>query len=459
MYIYSLLSLFVNPFLIKEFTPIKSEINKQINYTIPLFKTNLLTKVNGFYGQIGPNPMYYNNTDDYHLFDGNGMIQGVFINNSKITFTNHWVRTEKFEYEKKTKKKIPIRMDNILKRKNILLTPFYILLNKLNMFPNYIGTANTALWQLGNNFYALHERDNPYQIGINFINNTIETVNKVNIKGIEYFTAHPKKYKNFTYFCSYNTFRPVVEIHEINENLEIVNTKLINTKYVNMVHDIVVTNDYIIFIDMPFQFNINNIFNEKMPFYFDKKFNNSIVLVNRNLLNITTIECNESFFAFHYDTSYEDTDNIYINLVMHNDFDLDLSTFKNTTNYSKYRKLVINKKTFNYYFEKNSYFEDYNLEFPVSNNIYSVLTIFGDKLDMNGFMIIKDFKCKKKHLLFNRKLYAEPSITNTNCVICFTYDDKFNNYLYVYDIDSNTDLEIKLDINLIKGFHSIFIKN
>jgi hypothetical protein len=34
---------------------------------------------------------------------------------------------------------------------------------------------------------ALHERDNPYQIGINFINNTIETVNKVNIKGIEYF--------------------------------------------------------------------------------------------------------------------------------------------------------------------------------------------------------------------------------------------------------------------------------
>ena len=78
---------------------------------------------------------------------------------------------------------------------------------------------------------------------------------------------------------------------------------------------------------------------------------------------------------------------------------------------------------------------------------------------MNGFMIIKNFKCKKKHLLNNRKLYAEPSLTNTNCVICFTYDDKLNNYLYIYDIDSNTDLEIKLDIKLIKGFHSIFVKN
>ena len=78
-----LLTLFVNPFLIKEFTPIKNEIQKKIDYKLPLEETNILKKINGFYGQIGPNPNYYDN--DYHLFDGNGMIHGIFFDNGTIT--------------------------------------------------------------------------------------------------------------------------------------------------------------------------------------------------------------------------------------------------------------------------------------------------------------------------------------------------------------------------------------
>jgi|SaaInlStandDraft_6_1057023.scaffolds.fasta_scaffold1086329_1 hypothetical protein len=46
---------------------------------------------------------------------------------------------------------------------------------------------------------------------------------------------------------------------------------------------------------------------------------------------------------------------------------------------------------------------------------------------------------------------------DNNCIVCYTYDNKLNSYLYIYDIDEKKSLEIKLGIKMIKGFHSIFV--
>jgi carotenoid cleavage dioxygenase len=456
---FSFLSLFINPFLSKEFTPLKNEILKEINLNLKSEERKILKKVNGFYGQIGPNPMYYNETDDYHLFDGNGMINGVFINDDKLVFRNHWVRTDKYNYEKKMKNKIAIRMDNMFKKKNLLIIIFYFLLNKLNLMPNFMGTANTALWTNSDHskVYALHERDLPYEINVNFKNKSINTIKKIEIDNIEYFTAHPKIDNNITYACSYNTFYPNVKLLKLDSNMKLIESKIINTKYINMIHDIILSNEYIIFFDMPFKFDMRRLENNSMPFYFDNTQLNQIIFVKKDFSSIKRIECSNSFFVFHFDKVEEDDKYIYIYTIIHPTFNLDLNDIKTSDRKSTYRRIKINKKTNNYEIEKNEIFEKYNVEFPINNKNYTILSIYGKGLDIDGFMVVKNFNCLKKKVLKKRKIYAEPAITKTNCVICFTYDEKFNNYLYIYDINQDKEIEILLDVHLLKGFHSIFI--
>ena len=457
----NLLYLFVNPFLSNEYAPVKNEIKKNIAYKLPENKKNIIKKINGFYGQIGPNPKYYN--ENYHLFDGDGMIHGIFFDNGNLTYNNHWIKTDKLNFENKFNFKIPISMSTIKKKEIIFLSFIYKFLELFKIVPNFMGTANTALWKNNNKIYALHERDKPYEIDINFKNKNIETLQKIDLKNIEYFTAHPRKDLNNIYVASYDNFQPIVRILKYDKNLSLIKYKDINTKYNNIIHDIMVSDNYIIFCDTPYQFNITQLLNNRTPFYFDKTKKNRFCIVSKDLEMIDYIDCNESFFIFHYDNFYEDNNNIYFTAIVRNNFDMDMLSSKcNIINYSKYRKFIINKKTKKLIIEKKTEFEYFNVDFPISKNKITVLSIIENTFDIIGFLIVKDFKLIKKYILKDRKIYAEPSIIEIDkkiYIVCFTYDKYFNSYLYVYDYMKNDCIEIKLDININKGFHSIFIEN
>jgi carotenoid cleavage dioxygenase-like enzyme len=97
--------------------------------------------INGFYGMIGPNIERKNTKSLLDLFMGNGVIQGIFINNGTMTYIKREVETEKRRLEK-----------SIFKKPSLLPNPF--------------GVANTALFHHRNLTYALFERDLPYLIDI-----------------------------------------------------------------------------------------------------------------------------------------------------------------------------------------------------------------------------------------------------------------------------------------------------
>ena len=73
---------------------------KQDN-NIDLTNNKMFDKINGFYGLVGPNVDFRNVTSLFELFTGNGVIQGVFIDNGEMTFTNHIINTERYKFEKK----------------------------------------------------------------------------------------------------------------------------------------------------------------------------------------------------------------------------------------------------------------------------------------------------------------------------------------------------------------------
>ncbi|NDH68862.1 MAG: hypothetical protein EBY22_13345, partial [Gammaproteobacteria bacterium] len=110
-----------------------------------------LHKIHGFYGLIGPDVDTAKTESLYDLFTGNGVIQGVFFEDGKITFVKHHIRTEKVEFEEAHGES----------PKHYLWTVFKMLLTNLGIIPNMMGSANTALMKTDKGIYALFERDHP----------------------------------------------------------------------------------------------------------------------------------------------------------------------------------------------------------------------------------------------------------------------------------------------------------
>jgi hypothetical protein len=59
----------------------------------------ILKKINGFYGLIGPNIEQKKSTTLYDMFMGNGIVQGVFIENGQITYLKKEIETDKHKIE------------------------------------------------------------------------------------------------------------------------------------------------------------------------------------------------------------------------------------------------------------------------------------------------------------------------------------------------------------------------
>lgn len=460
------LSLLINPFLTKEFTPILTEINKKIEYTLPIKETNIIKNISGFYGQIGPNPQYYNKKDDYHLFDGNGMIHGIFFEKGNLTYTNHMIRTDKFLFEKRFKRKLPIGLSNIRNKFYPIKFFFLNFLKKIKLFPNFIGTANTAIWNSNNKIYALNERDYPYEINIDFNEKKIDTIKKHTLDKIEYFTAHPKIDNETIYAISYNTYFPKASLLKYDKNLKLLDLKDIKTNYTSMIHDIAISENHIIFCQIPYKFNLSQILYNKLPYYFDKNDKNIFTVISKDFKTSFNVDVNlnESFFIFHYGNCWEDDENIYFYAIIQNNFEMELfSNMKKSKieNNAKYRKFIINKKTHLLEIKKDINFEKINVEFPICKFNITLLSIFGDNLDIIGFTITDNYSLFRKIYLNNKKVYGEPNLIYINeeiYIICYVYDKFYNNYLYLQNIKTNKSIEIKLDVQLNKGFHSIFIE-
>ena len=139
----------VNSFLYKNFGIIRKpfnfknqEISKNIEYKTSINNQNIINKISGFYGLIGPNINMENNVDSlYDLFMGDGVIQGVFFENGNLTYVKHLIKTEKVLYEEKF---------GTLPKNNNFLTMFFLMLNKMKLFPNVLGMANTAILSVKN---------------------------------------------------------------------------------------------------------------------------------------------------------------------------------------------------------------------------------------------------------------------------------------------------------------------
>ena len=440
---------YINSFLKFKFgnkINIKSnEIKHQITYKLPPNKQHIINKINGFYGLIGPDVNISSVNNLFDLFIGDGTIQGVFFDSGNVTVIKHFVRTDKLIYEEENG-----RIPN-----NNLVKLVFATLNKLNLLPNIMGLANTALLNVDNKIYALYERDQPYLLNINFINKEITTIRKQLIPNVPHISGHSKHINNTIETIDYDVIQKKLIFYRLNSVFNTLYQRSIQTRYMPVVHDFWTTHNKIIFMDSPLVMDIKNILKKKMPVFLHKEQPTFIHIVDKNTRNLETYRSNESFYMFHYADIIETLEEIQIYGSLYEELD-----FSNLNIKGIYRKITINKNTKEVSILKIPELEKFDLEFPIKFDDKIVFRNIHNKT-INGFVIFNKMKIIKEIIFKNLCICGEPAllyIDRTPYIVSFAYSKKQNCILFVNLINyDKIIIDVPFTFNI--GFHSLFIPN
>jgi len=410
-----------------------------------------IPKINGFYGLLGPDVDKIKVKSLYELFTANGQIQGVFLKDGEPEFKNIKINTEKLKFEKKF-----IRIPQ-----NIFSIAIVYILNKLNLIPNLLGTANTALMKINQSLYALFERDLPYELDIDQKKKIIYTKTYTKIPYLATFSAHSKIIDNEIHTIDYDIIRRRINYFCLDLNFQIIKKATIQTTYFPVVHDFLVLRDSILFMDSPFYFDIRILFSSKIPVSFDETLPTKIHIYNFTTNKVRTLELEKGMYIFHYADFIETKNQIEFSGSLYQKMD-----FSNLEIYGKYRKIIIDKNSPKVFIESDLETDKYNLDFPIQlknrgKTDKQILLNF-ENGGFNGFFILEKLKIKKKIFMDSKKICGEPaifSLKNRNYLIGFSYDSNSNGFLFIIDLINYQKWEINLNQKLTLGFHSIFLNN
>lgn len=447
IYISSCSSFFIKYPFGRRFSIKDSEITRKIKYALPIEQQNIINKINGFYGLIGPDINIKKITTIFDLFIGDGNIQGIFFDKGELTYIKKYIRTEKILYEEENGK-LP---------ESMLAKLFFGVLYNLNIFPNVLGLANTALLNVKNKIYALYERDKPYLLDIDFKRKTIETINKTQINSMNYFSAHAKS-KDTIESIDYSVMLKSVYYHELTEDFITIKNKSIAMEYLPVVHDFISTPNSLIIMDSPLVIDFANLFKKVMPVLLDANKKTIINVLDKTTMRLNKYYINTGFYIFHY-ADYRET-NKHLEIFASQYEKLDFSELNIT---GKYRKILINKETNMASVIKNPILEKMNLEFPVKYGDKVVFRNMENKRTV-GFVVCEELEIIKIIDFKNKTISGEPAITYVNNVpflIAFAFDNEKNNdgFLIIINMNTYNIIEIPINESISIGFHASFIPN
>jgi carotenoid cleavage dioxygenase-like enzyme len=470
-------------YLKDKFVPVFDEKSIDVKHDNSLF-----SKINDkFFAQIGSNPRYTED-EDYHWFDGDGMIHGVLFKNNKLSYQNRWIQTKRLQLENKWKQKMFLYFGELRGFKGLLQILKFSLMQQLGFIPSSKGTANTALMNWHNRIFALHEGDMPYELSINYDKLNISTLERLNYPSIYSTTAHPviDKKRNLLYLYGYNNYDFSYGnfiFNVFDKEMNLLNQKNISLVNNGMIHDVAFTGNEVIIPDLPLKYDVSRIMNEQLPLFFDKengKTRFGILNVNLNTEPLW-FDFDENFFIFHFSKAYKKSNNYTIfACVMDNLFMEDFVELDNLHNEKhvirgeiRLKQISIDATTNKTEILTNPYIEDlgldfyYNLDFPISSTIndkHVYCTIFDAALGyIKGYVKINTnnfANSKPEVFLFDKDVYgnSEPQtiiIDDVEYLLSFT-NDETKSYISLINVEMKTIESIEIPTRIPPGFHSIY---
>ncbi len=255
--------------------------------------------LNGTLYRAGPNQRFAPR-GDYHLFAGDGMVHAFHINSGKVDYLNRWVRTAKWNIEDKEGRAV---------------------INAMNPFdcePEYSdfvltdkeGLANTATVWHGGRLLVMEEGHRPYELDPV----TLESIGSWDFRGKLHtaMTAHPKidpdtgEMLFFAYMAT-GPFSPDVMVHKVDPQGILTESIHIPTPYSAMVHDFVMTENYIMLPVMPITGSLERAMEGGPPFAWEPDKGIHLGILPRNGGTADDVRWVEMdlCFAFHFMNGFD----------------------------------------------------------------------------------------------------------------------------------------------------------
>lgn len=250
-----------------------------------------------------------------HPFDGDGMICSISFKQGRAKFQNRYVRTEGYLKEEAAQK--------ILYRGFGTQKPGGWLANLFNT--NFKNAANTNVIYWGEKLWAMWEGGHPHQL----VPETLETIGKDNLNGLlesdHPFSAHPKIINNtFINFGVKGIGSQTLTIFELDRLGNKLKQHSHSLKGFALLHDMLVTEDYCIFIQHPFQVQglpfLLGLKSIEQCFNFNPKLPTKIIVISRHEKHNLEMLETESFFGFHHGNAWEKEGKIYFESICCDDF-------------------------------------------------------------------------------------------------------------------------------------------
>ncbi|GAB5451940.1 MAG: carotenoid oxygenase family protein [Halioglobus sp.] len=259
-----------NPFLQGYYEPLTFEA------TAPdlVIEGEIPAELNGTFYRNGPNPQLPP-ANEYHFFTGDGMIHAFRFDNGRVSHMNRWARTARFNIERETQRSLFSGM-------NPLDTPPEYLDFVLN---DKEGVANTSVVYHGGRLLLLEEGHLPFEMNPD----TLESHGAWNFYGKLNTTmsAHPKVDPAngdllFHAYMASGPFSDDLGYYRVNRDGFMVESQLFKAPYASMVHDFVVTENYILFPVMPITGDMNRAMEGKPPFAWQPEVATQVGVMPRN---------------------------------------------------------------------------------------------------------------------------------------------------------------------------------
>jgi carotenoid cleavage dioxygenase len=258
----------ISPYLTGNFAPVRSEdtyLDVPVEGSIP-------KDIAGTFFRTGPNPQFEPRDANYHWFAGDGMVHAFRVADGKVSYFNRYVRTPKWQAEHDAGRAL-----------------FGTFGNPMTTEPAFIGkdsgVANTNIIWHGGKLLALEEGHQPFEVSPR----DLSPRGYLDYAGAaKRFTAHPKidpetgELVFFGYMAGEMPFTTSMAYGVVDKTGKVTRLDRFDAPYSSMVHDFLVTRDYVLFPIMPLTGSMERAMSAKPPFAWEPEKNSYVGVLKRN---------------------------------------------------------------------------------------------------------------------------------------------------------------------------------